>query len=86
LSEICAGISASSGALCTLAYRDGYPATVSTPAEADIVRAAALTVVGDTGVVPPHKTLAGEYFFSLFLMTHFFAYFIVGIIIQNIFR
>ena len=46
------------------------------------MRAAALTVVGDTGVVPPHKTLAGEYVFSLFLMTDFFAYFIVGIIIQ----
>lgn len=60
LREICAGVGAASGAQCTLAYRDGYPATVSSEAEASIVADAARTVVGASGVVPPHKTLAGE--------------------------
>ena len=60
LKAICDGVGAAFGARCLLQYRDGYPATVSTPAESRATLDAARAVVGDKGAGPPTATLAGE--------------------------
>ena len=77
LKKMCSGVGEAYGACCELTYHDNYPPTVSTEAESKLVRAAALKVVGETAVVAPHQTMAGEDF-SFFLQQRPGCFFFVG--------
>jgi len=75
--EICQGIAVASGTEITLEYERGYPATVNDPRAVDVIRKAALEVVGADRLITPPPIMAGEDF-SYFLLERPGAMFQVG--------
>lgn len=58
--EQCAGIAAAMRAAAVLQWEEGYPPTVNDAAMAALVRAAALPVVGEAGLVEQEPSLGGD--------------------------
>ncbi len=77
IAELCAGIAAATGTEITLEYDRGYPATVNDPRAVEIVREAALEVVGEDRLIAPPPIMAGEDF-SYFLLERPGAMFQIG--------
>lgn len=77
MKDICDGIETATGARVVFQYKHGYPATISTEDDAEIVRDAARTVLKDEDITTPHSTLAGEDM-SFYLLERPGAFFFVG--------
>jgi amidohydrolase len=77
IGELAAGIGAAMGASVTTAYTRGYPATVNDPAMTELVRAAAVEVVGEENVIESPPMMGAEDF-SYFLEQKPGSYFFVG--------
>jgi amidohydrolase len=77
ITALCEGISQATGAEISLTYDRGYPATVNDERAVEIVREAALEVVGPDRLISPPPIMAGEDF-SYFLLERPGAMFQVG--------
>ncbi|HEV8307920.1 MAG TPA: amidohydrolase [Methylomirabilota bacterium] len=60
IERIARGVAAAFGAEVEADYDFGYPSTVNDPAMTDLVRQAAVTVVGERGIVVPDLLMGGE--------------------------
>ena len=77
ITEICAGIAATTGTTVDLQYDRGYPATVNDARVVEVIREAAREVVGPERLISPPPIMAGEDF-SYFLLERPGAMFQVG--------
>ncbi|MDF9412167.1 amidohydrolase [Brevibacillus laterosporus] len=62
LKEIVEGTATMMGGTAVLDYDRGYPAVINTVAEAEMVRQAAISAVGEEGLIPLKPTMGGEDF------------------------
>ena len=67
LAQLCEGIGVAHGVRIELQMRDGYPATINTPAEADLCAEAARVALGADAVVGDARPSMGAEDFSFFL-------------------
>lgn len=77
MGEVARGVAAAMRATAEFAYQRGYPATVNDPRGAEIVRRAAVGVVGEDNVNVAKPQMGGEDF-SYFLIERPGAFFFVG--------
>jgi hippurate hydrolase len=68
MERICGGIGAAFGVQVSLDYRRGYPATINSPAEAEICRHVATELVGKEGVRSDLRPSMGAEDFSFMLL------------------